>query len=77
MKEVNKPYSEWQQAHYRLAYSTTPSKRVRATHYCVYYNSNPITNGKSYALCQVDLKEFKTMAQFPDKSLLQIKPYKG
>lgn len=77
MSEVNKPYNSYQESFYRLAYSTSPRKRIKASHYVCMYGDKVLTNGKSYPQCVEDRKIFLQMGvQFPNKELLTIKPYK-
>lgn len=77
MDKINKPFNEFQQMNYRIAYSTDTRVKTKATHYVVKYGDRALCNPTTYALCQENLKQFKMMGvQFPDKSKFSIKPAK-
>lgn len=78
MKDIVKPYNEYQTAHFKLAYSTNPAKRRKinsGTHWHVEYNGRVLTQPLPMPLAQEQLKQFRMMGrEYPNKELLKVKP---
>lgn len=75
--EIKKPYSPYQEAHYRLTYSSNPSKRRKIVDWCVSYSGRVITHAMPYSGCVNEMKLLSRMGkEYPDKTLLKIIPYK-
>ena len=65
-------YNAWQTLSYTAKYGS-PKPKVKHTHWVVTYNGRILTKPTSYALSQVELKQFKQMGlTYPDKNKFKI-----
>jgi len=66
------PYNPYQTLSYTAKYGS-PKPKVKHTHWVVTYNGSILTKPLSYALAQVELKQFKQMGlTYPDKNKFKI-----